>query len=115
MPRFGSACEDRVWRVPKPTSFSTTARSRSWLTSSAASRGVTAEAEAARPIRARVKAIFFIGRLCADAARVARCAAGFDLAQLLYTPNTLCQNRAKRIRGPKMLELNDVSHVYGNG
>ena len=25
MPRFGSVCDDKVWRVPKLTSFSTVA------------------------------------------------------------------------------------------
>jgi hypothetical protein len=34
MPRFGSVCEESVWRVPKLTSFSTVARMRcafTWL------------------------------------------------------------------------------------
>src|SRR3954464_7283001 len=48
MPRFGSVCEDKVCRVPKLTSFSTTAWIRSWLTSSAMSRGVAAEAAVAK-------------------------------------------------------------------
>jgi hypothetical protein len=38
MPRFGSVCDDKVWRVPKLTSFSIVAFMRAWLTGATIAR-----------------------------------------------------------------------------
>ena len=52
MPRFGSVCEESVWRVPKPTSVSIEWRSCAWLTGATIARSfASGDGGGAAPIK----------------------------------------------------------------
>ena len=55
MPRFGSVCDDKVWRVPKLTSVSIVCRSCAWLTGAMMARSrASGDGGGAAPTAARL-------------------------------------------------------------